>query len=360
MISEPVLLLDREKCMGNIKFMAEKAAKAGPDFRPHFKTHRSAEIGSWFRNFGVTKIAVSSTDMAAYFAANGWDDITTTIPLNIRNLEKVDKIAAGINLNIDIVNQEAIDAAGKGLRNGTGVFIEIDTGHHRTGIDAGDFAGIEKLLTKIDRYTNLTFKGFLTHSGHTYSAHGFDEVALIHRQALEKLSRLKEYFTGRLGYFVISTGDTPSCSLMDDFGPVNELRPGNFVFYDVMQYYIGACSAGDIAVALASPVLAVHPERNEILIEGGAVHLSKDFATDRNGQKVFGLPVPVLDNGWGEPYRDSYLKSVSQEHGVISAGSEMINNVKPGELIGILPAHSCLAANLMKGYLTNNGKIDAL
>jgi len=32
---------------------------------------------------------------------------------------------------------------------------------------------------------------------------------------------------------------------------VDEIRPGNFVFYDLMQYRIGSCSVGQIAVAMA-------------------------------------------------------------------------------------------------------------
>ena len=55
----------------------------------------------------------------------------------------------------------------------------------------------------------------------------------------------------QLGYsnLEISVGDTPSSRLVTDFGNVDELRPGNFIFYDVQQTIAGVCGIEDIAVA---------------------------------------------------------------------------------------------------------------
>lgn len=63
-IQRPTLLLDPDRAKRNISRMAEKAARSGLRFRPHFKTHQSAAVGEWFRPFGVTAITVSSVEMA--------------------------------------------------------------------------------------------------------------------------------------------------------------------------------------------------------------------------------------------------------------------------------------------------------
>jgi len=63
-IIQPTLVLNKTRCLQNIELMAEKAKRHKLSFRPHFKTHQSAEIGSWFRMFGVDKITVSSVNMA--------------------------------------------------------------------------------------------------------------------------------------------------------------------------------------------------------------------------------------------------------------------------------------------------------
>ncbi|HET6557345.1 MAG TPA: amidophosphoribosyltransferase, partial [Prolixibacteraceae bacterium] len=73
-ITKPTLLLSKDIALQNIEAMASKAAKLHMNFRPHFKTHQSAEIGKWFRDAGVKGIAVSSLTMANYFADAGWDD----------------------------------------------------------------------------------------------------------------------------------------------------------------------------------------------------------------------------------------------------------------------------------------------
>ena len=82
-IIRPTFVIDKKICLNNIEKMTQKAADNGLRFRPHFKTHQSAEIGEWFRSFGVNAITVSSLQMAKYFAANGWKDITLAFPVNI-------------------------------------------------------------------------------------------------------------------------------------------------------------------------------------------------------------------------------------------------------------------------------------
>ncbi len=54
---------------------------------------------------------------------------------------------------------------------------------------------------------------------------------------------------------------------MDDFHGVDEFRPGNFVFYDYMQYLIGSCQLSDIAVCLSAPVIALHEDRGEVVVQ---------------------------------------------------------------------------------------------
>jgi len=119
------------------------------------------------------------------------------------------------------------------------------------------------------------------------------------------------------------------------------------VYYDVMQYQIGSCATDDIAVAVACPVVVVHPERNELVIYGGAVHLSKESITDNDGKKNYGLVVHIDKNGWGHPIEEAYVSSISQEHGIIKMKKEELNQFKPSNVIGILPIHSCLSVNFL-------------
>ncbi len=52
-----------------------------------------------------------------------------------------------------------------------------------------------------------------------------------------------------------------------------------------------------------------------------------------------------------------YLKSLSQEHGIVAVPKSRVSNYKIGDLLFILPVHSCMTANLMREYLTTEGRV---
>ena len=353
-IIRPVLLLDKKKAVRNIFRMVSKARKANVSFRPHFKTHQSAEIGEWYKEFGVNKITVSSVSMAEYFAAHGWKDITIAFPANILEIDAINRLASQIKINLLFESADSVDRFNTKMNHNAGAFLKIDTGYHRTGVPHDDYSRITEIVSAIEISSRLELKGFLTHAGHTYAAKNKDEILSIHRETVERMFALKEKFSAGDRKMAISIGDTPSCSISEDFGAVDEIRPGNFVFYDVMQYALGSCKTENIAVALAVPIVAIHPERNEIIVYGGGVHLSKENI-ELYENNIFGLPVDLSDSGWNEPWEDSFVSKLSQEHGTIKVPAEKLNSLKVGDIIGILPVHSCLTASCMGEYVTLEG-----
>ncbi len=356
-VQSPELILNRETCLANIRRMAEKASVNGLTFRPHFKTHQSLTIGRWFRDCGVTAITVSSIKMAGYFAGDGWRDITIAIPVNRLQIRKINSLASRIDLNIDVISTDTLQFLAANLTSPVGAFIEIDNGYNRTGLDPNDSDAIEDMISLMSATELLRFRGFLSHAGNTYGAGSLSRIGAIHSSTVRMLAELKAKYSSPCHDITVSIGDTPSCSLLEDFRGVDEIRPGNFVFYDIMQEQIGSCSFRDIAVALAVPVLAMHPQRNEIVVEGGAIHLSKEFITDGEGRTIYGYPVHFTDNGWTVPDRASYVRSLTQEHGVVKASGEFFNSVNVGDIIGILPVHSCLTAHQMRRYVTPDGEL---
>jgi len=270
-ISRPTLLLNKEQSMLNINRMHEKAKKSGVIFRPHFKTHNSASIGNWFRRLGIHSITVSSVTMAKFFAAYGWRDITIAFPVNLPEINMINEFAYELNLNIQGDSADILPVIESTINIKAGFFIEIDTGHHRTGVSWENIEEIDRMIGHLENSSRLNFKGFITHSGHTYSADSQEEIIDIYRDTVEKMNFLKARYREVFPDLIISIGDTPSCSLVDDFSGVDEIRPGNFIFYDLMQYSLGACSLEHIALAMACPVVAKSIERNELTIYGGAI-----------------------------------------------------------------------------------------
>ena len=356
-IIRPTLVVNKEICLRNIERMALKAKENNLRFRPHFKTHQSAKIGEWFRLFGVDAITVSSVRMAEYFAANGWKDITLAFPLNILEIENINRLAAEIKLNVLVENNEGAKVLAEKTTHPLGVYLKIDTGYHRTGILSSKTNTINSLVKSISRNNKITFKGFLTHTGHTYETKSTDEIIKRHFDASLKLKSLKQQFKRKFSQVEISIGDTPSCSICTDFKGVDEIRPGNFVFYDLMQKNLGVCTFDDIAVSLVCPVVSKHLSRNEIVFYGGAVHLSKDSIIDQNGKRIFGR-IEIKKNGENillDPF--NYVSKVSQEHGTLKVTHDQFKNFQVGDLIKIIPVHSCLTANLMGHFQTTKGEL---
>lgn len=352
-IKVPTLLLDEDKCRKNIQMMANKASRYSIIFRPHFKTHQSGEIGSWFKNLGVTSIAVSSVQMAEYFANAGWKDILIAFPINLLEIDNYNKLAQRIKLHLLLESVDSTKFLIDNLKFPTGIYLKIDTGYHRTGLAPVNEESIIKVLSLIKSSPNLLLTGILTHAGNTYSCENIADILSTHKQSKQQLELIKRRISIDFPDCLVSIGDTPGCSLSNDYNGVDEIRPGNFAFYDIMQYLIGSCNFNQIAVAVACPVVAKHKSRNEIVIYGGAIHLSKESVFDDKNRKVYGLVAKLQNGKWGNPIPDTFISNLSQEHGIIKTTPKVFDQINIGEIICILPVHSCLTANLFNHYNLN-------
>ncbi len=348
-ITKPTLLLDESIARANIERIAQKAEKSNTILRPHFKTHFSAEIGGWYRDAGVNACTASSIEMAEYFSENGWENITIAFPLNRLEIETIKKIQRKSTVNVLVEDIDTLNFLEGNLEKPIKYWIKIDIGTGRTGLSPTfDFNQL------IRQEGNVYFEGFLAHAGHTYSARNHEEIMAIFHKSEEILLNLKSKY--RQYNPKLSYGDTPSCSAAEDFSSFDEIRPGNLVFYDVMQTVITSCGIENIAVCMACPVVAKHPKRSEIVIHGGAVHFSKDNMVI-DGDKSFGLLVEFHDSGWGSMVSSHHLVRLSQEHGILKVEDQSLyDSIDIGTVVGILPIHSCLTANLMGSYLTLDGK----
>lgn len=350
-IPEPTLLLDTRRALANLERMAERARAAGARLRPHAKTHQSQAIARWCRELGIEALTVSSLQMAEYFADDGWDDLTLAFPFHPGMRDRVQALATRGRMGITLADAAALD--GVAFDVPVDAWLKIDVGTHRTGF-AHDDPALELLTHALASRGDIRLRGLLAHAGHSYAARSEREVLRVHADTLALLAGVRDRLAAGVGPLELSFGDTPTCSLAETFPGVDELRPGNYVFYDLSQWQIGACGIDDIAVAMACPVVARHPERGELVVHGGAVHFSKD-AMDFEGERVFGLAVNAADDGWGELDPDLRLVRLSQEHGIVSAPPERIAAIRPGDVLLFLPVHSCLTADAMGGYLCLDG-----
>ena len=355
-ISRPTLILDKGKAIANIRTMQTKAMNLGLSLRPHFKTHQSLAIGRWFKAAGVDRIAVSSVRMAEYFAPE-WDDITIAFPTNVLEIDAINQLASKIRLNLTVYNLEVLHILGSVINHPVSIFLKINIGNNRAGLLPSQQEEIIQFGQAVQTYKQLTFKGILMHAGHSYAARSPEAILDINQRCMQQIELLHYCLDKDFPDLIFSYGDTPTCSVANAFPGIHELRPGNFVFYDIAQVQIGSCTVDQVAVALASPVVGKQADKQTVILYGGGIHLSKDRILMEDGQRNFGRIVRFNETGWEVLSPNSYLSSISQEHGIAVLDNQVFNDVKVGDILGVLPVHSCMTADLMKSYQSDEKEI---
>ena len=360
-LQRATLLVDRRRAEANINRFVERAGAAGVSLRPHFKTHQSAAVAQWFRSAGVTRATVSSLGQATYFADHGWSDLTLAIGANPLEVANYSNLAARISLGLTVDSSETVARLSAGLVSEVRISLEIDVGDGRAGIPWHQMRRLADLAEQVTGADNLELVGLLAHAGQTYDAADPGEAAAVFHTTREHLQDCRRELT-RAGFsgLLISAGDTPGFATVTDWTGLDEARPGNFVFHDLMQLVAGACTEAGLACAVGCPVISVHPERGEVVVHAGAVHLSMERLTDLHGD-CFGCLMSLEEGGFGSLLADWSLTKLSQEHGVVTArgaaANEQLRQLRPGDLALVAPVHSCLTCEQFASYRTLDGEV---
>lgn len=335
--------------------MTQKAKNNNLTFRPHFKTHQSIAIGRWFKKYGVDRITVSSLKMAYYFASDGWQDILVGIAYNPREYSLYEKLSGRCMIQATVSCPETCRILAGQCRFPLTVMIKIDTGYNRTGIRWNDLESLRQSIKHLSSNKKIRIRGLMTHDGSTYGLNSRAKILEQYEKSIQRLKYCRE--NSGIEELEISIGDTPSASVVENFNGVDELRPGNFIFYDLMQYINGSCQFDNIAIALFCPVIDIRPGSGKVVVHGGAVHFSKDNIVIKN-KKVYGMVAGFDKSAWHKPEDEYFISSLSQEHGIIDCPeSKLIEKVMPGDLLAIIPVHSCLTADCMGSYMLSTGEI---
>jgi D-serine deaminase-like pyridoxal phosphate-dependent protein len=231
------------------------------------------------------------------------------------------------------------------------VFLKVDCGYHRAGVDPENPDSV-RLAMQLSRSESIRFQGLLTHAGHSYHARDREEVRRIAAQESGCLTRFRALLEGE-GVVDAhrSVGSTPTLAVVDRFSDCEEVRPGNYVFFDAFQATIGSCAIEDIAVSVLTTVIGSYPERGNLIIDAGALALSKDTGPD-HVIPSFGYGLVCSTELRPLPMR---ISALSQEHGKIEASHA---NLPVGTKLRVFPNHSCLTAALYPTYhIVDNGKI---
>ncbi|HWP39271.1 MAG TPA: alanine racemase [Gemmatimonadales bacterium] len=335
----PALLLDLDRLEANISRMADRARTLGVRLRPHVKTHKCLEIAERQRAAGAVGITVSTLYEGRVFADAGAEDVTWAFPFVASRLQEARELAGRTRLGV-VVDSAAAAELLIGSGHPWDVWLKVDCGYHRAGVDPGDPDAV-RLARTLHNARSLTFRGILSHSGHAYHGRSRQEIA----DAAAEEHRIMTGFAAALraaGVPVaeVSVGSTPAMSVVRDLTGIQEARPGNYVFYDYTQVRLGSCAPTDVALTVLSSVVSA--SRTHSVIDAGALALSKDRGPVHLGVDTMGEIIADYDQGRLRP--DYRVVSVSQEHGIVNARLDVASRVR------IMPNHSCLTAAQFDQY----------
>jgi D-serine deaminase-like pyridoxal phosphate-dependent protein len=354
-VSTPAALVDLDRFTTNCQSMSSRAHTLGVRLRPHVKTHKCAKAARIQIRDHFGGITVSTMAEARGFAEAGFRDITYAVPVAPQKLDEVVALNARIDrlsvLVDHVVTVRAIEeiSAARGVT--LPVWLKLDCGLHRAGVDPLSDDAVA-LAGRLARSPQIDFRGVLTHAGQSYRATNRVEAAAATRDECSVtrlfVERLNEE---KIDVPAVSIGSTPTMTAAASLGGIDEIRPGNYAFFDVFQSAIGSCSPDDIAFSVLATVISVHHGEERAVIDAGALALSKDPGPAHVDPDCgYGRIVAAEDQ---HPLPGLRLSSISQEHGVIEGPG--VAALRPGARLRILPNHSCLAAACFESYYVLRG-----
>lgn len=358
-IKTPSLIVDFARMKRNAEETTARAKALNVNLRPHVKTHRCLEIAKIQTENNFGGIMVSTLAEAQFFSKNGFSDIVYGVPIErgkfVEAIEISKRIERFAVLTDDAETVEELNQKAKNERAKINVYLKVDVGYHRCGVEPRTAEAFE-IPQKISDASNLNFAGILTHAGHSYHAASPEKLLEVAQTERDLMRNLAENLREKnLEVPTVSVGSTPTMSRIDNLEGITELRCGNYIFYDAFQATLGSCRFEDCALTVLTAIVHRDAQRRKIVVDAGAVALSKDRgAVEFDPHCGYGRVYDLEGNDL-----DLRVQSLSQEHGEIFVADEKIfNRLKVGARLRILANHSCLTALQHSHFhVLDNGKI---
>ncbi len=343
-IETPYPIVDYNKLTDNINEMAELAQNNECKIRPMIKTHKSPDIAKMQIKAGAVGLTVATLEEAETMIDKGIKDVFIAYEIIGRiKMKRLSKLMQKANISVAVDNIDGAKRLNNFLKEKNmklDYLLEINTGLDRCGVNYGKPA--LKFVKKIKKECPaLNLKGIFTHAGQVYGVQTLDEIKKIGELEGNLMGETARLFRENgLELKIISVGSTPTVKYSSLNPEVNEIRPGNYVFYDNIQIGLGIILQERVAFKIRSMVIS-KTSSDKVIIDAG----SKTLALDQGAHGVelvngFGL---VSFNG--RIREDLIIDHLSEEHGFVISKKDYID-LEIGDMIEIIPNHSCVVANL--------------
>ncbi|MCE9565633.1 MAG: D-TA family PLP-dependent enzyme [Planctomycetes bacterium] len=343
-VFSPSLVFFPELIRKNIARVIEMAGS--PErLRPHVKTHKTREIARMLLDAGVTKHKCATIAEAEMLAIAGAPDVLIAYPLVGPNLDRLVGLirkypGTAFSTLIDDVNAtRALSATLSAAGVKVGVLLDLDVGHHRTGIPIGDSAlSLYQLAATLP---GLTPNGFQLYDGHNNQPDRAARETAVREFIAPVLALRAKAEAKGVPVPRLVCGGTPSFPVyaaMTDI-PGIECSPGTFVLHDAGYGPKYADLAGITPAAVLVTRVISRPTADRVTLDLGNKSVAADPALEKR--------VTLLD------FPEYKTVGHNEEHLIVETAGAA--SYKPGDVVYALPGHICPTVALHRDVLVAEG-----
>ncbi len=322
-ITTPALVVEVDKFTANLNRMA---GLCGSKLRPHFKSHKCAEIAKLQVAAGAKGLCCATVREAEVLADAVVPDVLFANQIaDVSKADRLAEVASRVKLTVCAEKREevALYSAAATKRGVTiGVYAEYNTGMNRMGVNSA--AEVLELADCVKSTPNLRFAGVQAYAGQLSHIASTEERR---RGAVELEAKVKgiRALLESHGYrdFEISGGSTGTAAFKIDGGVYTEIQAGSYLLGD--NNY-GLCGLPfEQSLYVLATVVGVHGRR--IITDAGV----KSNSVDQGLPTLVGFDVRSIE--------------LHEEHGLIelAKGADV---PKFGDRVRYVPGHCCATMNM--------------
>ena len=355
-IDTPALVVDLDMMERNLRTMKAFAAQHQVMLRPHAKMHKSAELAKLQMAAGAVGVCVQKTSEAEALVAGGVYNIFISneviAPTKLARVAALTRLLAplGGKLAICVDSLEGIKRLAasmnegrlaSGIASSIDVFIEVNVGQNRCGVEPGSPA--VPLALEIRKHPALNFAGLQAYHGKAQHMRSASDRQSAIDSAIKAVSHTRELIEDAgIKVGLVTGAGTGTASLEAASKLYGELQAGSYLFMDA-DYAANEQATGQPnfkhALFVKTQVISVHA--HHAVCDAG----HKSHAIDS------GLPtVHAFSSRSALDYSNG-----GDEHGILkpAAGSTRLPSL--GSMLWLIPGHCDPTVNLHNAMIGVRG-----
>jgi D-serine deaminase-like pyridoxal phosphate-dependent protein len=346
----PALVLYPELVAANIERTLELLGGDANRWRVHIKTAKLSYTLRLLVERGVRNFKCATTLELLVACRSGAGDVLFSYPTMGANARRAREIAGqfpDVRISVLAENEEQVR---QWRQSRTGIFLDINPGMNRTGIEQNDGDKVVTLARAIAD-AGLEFRGLHYYDGQYGGLAEPERTAAAHRGYDRLLGIVNELERAGMNVPEVITSGTPTfpCSLsFEGFRPgnfVHRVSPGTVVYCDASSLQQLPQEYGYRPAVLVLTRVVSRPRAGIVTCDAGHKAVSADA----------GVPTCVVV---GHP--ELTPLSPSEEHLPISV-AEASTGPEIGSALFLLPRHICPTVNNFDdALLVRNGRVEAL